>query len=73
MHHFIGAFLIGALAGGAAGRSAALRRALRKIVKGGITAKRKMEAMTAIGRAEIQKLVEEARADLDRAGTEQHS
>jgi hypothetical protein len=73
MHHLIGTLVIGALAGGLAGRGARVRPAVRKVVKGGIVAKRKIDAVTASAWDEMQKLVDEARADLDQAGTEQHS
>jgi len=43
---------------------------VRKLVKGGIVAKRKIQAVGNAAIAETQKLVDEARADLDRAGTE---
>jgi hypothetical protein len=78
MHHLIGTFLVGAIAGGLAGRKPALRPAIRGLIKGGIIAKRKLETVTATARTEMQKLVDEARADLNQAhlnqaGMEQHS
>ena len=73
MHHLIGTFVVGAIAGALAGRGASLRPTVRRIVKGGIVAKRKMEAVTATVRTEVEKLVDEARADLNQTGTEQHS
>jgi hypothetical protein len=73
MHHVIGTLIIGALAGGLTSRCARLRPAVRGIVKGGIAAKRKIVAVSNTARVEMQKLVEEARADLNGAGTEQHS
>ena len=73
MHHILVTFVIGALSGGLASRSSCLRPAVRGLVKGGIAAKRKVETLTATASAEMQKLVNEARADLDQAGTEQHS
>jgi hypothetical protein len=44
MHHVIGALAIGAIGGRAAGNSEKRRRIVRGLIKGGITAKRKMEA-----------------------------
>ena len=73
MHHVIGTLVIGAFAGGAAGRRLSLRPALRGLVKSGIVAKRKLEAASNTAMGEMHKLVEEARADLDRTGTEQPS
>jgi hypothetical protein len=73
MHHLIGTFVIGAIAGALGGRSSCLRPAMKGLVKGGIAAKRKIEAVTATARTEVEKLVEEARADLNQSGTEQHS
>ncbi len=70
MHHVIGTLVIGAFAGGAAERSIRLRPTLRGLVKSGIVAKRKLQAAGAKVLEEAQKLVEEARADLDRPGTE---
>lgn len=67
MHHVLGALVIGALAGGGAiRRKAQLRKALLGAVKGGIIAKRKVQAVGAGAIAETQKLVDEARAELDR-------
>ena len=70
MHHVIGALLIGGVAGGVTGSRALLRPMVRKLVKGGIVAKRKIQAVGNAAIAETQKLVDEARADLDRSGTE---
>jgi hypothetical protein len=70
MHHVIGALAIGAIGGRAAGNSEKRRRIVRGLIKGGITAKRKMEAAAFTAVAETKKLVEEARAELDHAGTE---
>jgi hypothetical protein len=66
MHHIIGALVIGAIGGGAAGNSERCRQIARKLIKGGIVAKRKVEA---IG-VETKRLVEEARTELDQPGTE---
>jgi hypothetical protein len=73
MHHIIGTLVIGAFAGGTAGRSISLRPTVRGFVKSGIVAKRKLQAAGTAALGEVQKLVEEARADLDRPGTEQPS
>jgi hypothetical protein len=72
MHHVIGTLLIGAVAGGAAGSRDRRRPLVRKLVKGGIMAKRKLQAVGATAIAETQKLVDEACAELDRPGTEMH-
>jgi hypothetical protein len=72
MHHVIGSLLIGAVAGGAAGSRDRRRPLVRKLVKGGIMAKRKLQAVGATAIAETQKLVDEARAELDQPGTEMH-
>lgn len=68
----IGTLLIGAVAGGVAGNRDRRRPLVRRLVKGGIVAKRKLQAVGATAVAETQKLVDEARADLDRQGTEMH-
>ena len=65
MHHVIGAVVIGAVAGGVAGNSKRRRPLVRRLVKGGIMAKRKLQAAGAAAIAETQKLVDEARAELD--------
>ena len=70
MHHVIGALAIGAIGGRAAGNSEKRRRIVSRTDQGGITAKRSMEAAAFTAVAETKKLVEEARAELDRAGTE---
>ena len=72
MHHVIGTLLFGAVAGGVAGNRDKRRPLVRRLVKGGIMAKRKLEAAGAAAIAETQKLVNEARAELDQAGTEMH-
>jgi hypothetical protein len=71
MHCVIGTLLIGVVAGGVAGNRERRRPLVRRLVKGGIVAKRKLQAMGASAIAETQKLVNEARADLDQA-TEMH-
>ena len=73
LHHMIAPLLIGAIAGGMAGDRKRRRPVVRSIVKGGIAAKRKLEAAGATVIAETRKLVEEARAELDQAGTELHN
>jgi len=70
MHHVIGTLLIGALAGGVAGNREKRRPLVRRLVKGGIVAKRKLQAASATAIAETQKLVDEARAELDQPGAE---
>jgi len=70
MHHVIGTLLIGAVAGGVAGNRDRRRTVVRRLVKGGIVTKRKIQAVSAAAIAETRKLVEEARADLDRPSTE---
>jgi hypothetical protein len=72
MHHVIGTLLIGVVAGGVAGNRDKRRPLVRRLVKGGIVAKRKLQAAGAAAIAETQKLVDEARAELDQAGTEMH-
>jgi hypothetical protein len=73
MHHVIGALIIGGVAGGVTGGRALLRPMVRKLVKGGIVAKRKIQSVGNAALAETQKLVDEARADLDRPETEPHT
>jgi hypothetical protein len=70
MHHVIGALVIGALGGGIARRGVSLRPAVRGLVKGGIATKRKLQAAGAAAFGEMQKLVDEARVELDQPGTE---
>ena len=72
MHHVIGALLIGAVSGGVAGNRDRRRPLVRKLVKGGIVVKRKLQAAGETAIAETRKLVDEARADLDQSGTEMH-
>ena len=66
-------FMVGSLAGGLAGNPNRRRPILRSIVKGGIIAKRKLEAVSATVLAETRNLAEEARVELDRPGKEQHN
>jgi hypothetical protein len=82
MHHIIGYVAIGAALGGVsairgkdkteaeAERKGKVRPVLRSLVKGGILAKRKIDAYRATAVSEAQKLVEEARAELDQPSTE---
>jgi hypothetical protein len=80
MHHIIGYVAIGAVLGGiTATRSkdktkaevkTKVRPMLRSLVKGGLLAKRKIDAYRAAAVSEAQKLVEEARAELDQPSTE---
>ena len=72
MHHVIGTLLIGAVAGGVAGNRDRRSPIVRKLVKGGIVAKRKLQSAGATAIAEAQRLVDEARAELDQPGTEMH-
>jgi len=72
MHHVIGALLIGAVTGGVAGNRDRRRPLVRRLVKGGIMAKRKVQAAGATAIAETQRLVEEARAELDQPETGLH-
>jgi len=72
MHHVIGALLIGAVAGGVAGNRDKRRPLVRKLVKGGIVVKRKLQAAGETAIAETRKLVDEARADLDQSRTQVH-
>jgi len=65
MHHLIGAVLVGAVAGGVAGNRDRRRPLVRRLVKGGIMAKRKLQAAGAAAIAGTQRLVDEARAELD--------
>ena len=65
MHHVMGALLIGAVTGGVAANRDRRRPLVRRLVKGGIVAKRKLQAAGATAIAETQRLVDEARAELD--------
>jgi len=80
MHHIMGFVVIGAALGAIAatqskGKAKAevktkVRPVLRSLVKGGLVAKRKVDAYRAAAVSEAQKLVEEARAELDEPTTE---
>jgi hypothetical protein len=65
MHHVIGALVVGAL-GGVSIPRVKLRPAMRSLVKGGIVAQRRLEEIGTAARTQVQELVDEARADLDR-------
>jgi len=73
MHHIIGFVVIGAALGGisaAGGGKGKVRPVLRNLVKSGIVARRKIEAYRTAAVSEAQKLVDEARAELDQPRTE---
>jgi len=65
MHCVLGALLIGVVTGGVAGNSDRRRPLVRRLVKGGIVAKRKLQSAGATVIAEAQKVMDEARAELD--------
>jgi hypothetical protein len=67
----IAAVFAGSIFGGTAVQGAKLRPVLRQVIKGGIVAKRKMEAFGAAAIAETHKLVEEAQSELGK-GTQEH-
>jgi len=71
MHHLIGFAVFGAVLGGisASGSKNKVRPVVRNLVKGGIVAKRKIDVYRAAAVSEAQKLVDEARADLDKPRT----
>jgi hypothetical protein len=72
MHHIMGFVVIGAALGAisAAGGKGKVRPVLRSLVKGGLVAKRKIDSYRTAAVSEAQKLVEEARAELDQPSTE---
>ena len=70
MCHVIGTLLICAVAGNLAGNNQRRRPILKSIVKGGIAAKRKIEAVSVKTVEETRRLADEARADLDASETE---
>jgi hypothetical protein len=72
MHHIAGFVVIGAAVAGisATRDKGKVRPLLRSLVKSGIVAKRKVDAYRAAAVSEAQKLVEEARAELDQPRTE---
>jgi hypothetical protein len=71
MHHLIGFAVFGAVLGGisATGNKSKVRPIVRNLVKGGIVAKRKIDVYRAAAISEAQKLVDEARAELDKPKT----
>jgi hypothetical protein len=75
MHHIIGFVLIGAALGGVSvtRRKGKVRPALRSLVKGGIVAQRKINAYRAAALSGAQKLVDEARVELDQPRTAQET
>jgi hypothetical protein len=80
MHHIMPFVVIGAVLGAISatqgkGKSKAegkgkVRPVLRGLVKGGLVAKRKIDSYRTAAVSEAQKLVEEARAELDQPSTE---
>ena len=80
MHHIMGFVVIGAALGAitatqSKGKAKAevkgkVRPVLRSLVKGGLVAKRKIDSYRTAAVSEAQKLVEEARAELDQPPTE---
>lgn len=73
MHHLIGAMVVGAVAGGVTRSRSGVREGLRRLVKGGIVAKRKAQALGAAVAEQARGIVDEARADLDQQGTKRPS
>jgi hypothetical protein len=71
MHHLIGFVIAGAVLGGisATESKSKVRPMVRNLVKGGIVAKRKIDVYRAAAVSEAQKLVDEARAELDKPRT----
>jgi hypothetical protein len=67
----LGALIVGTVASGTVGDPARLRPALRRLVKSGIVAKRKIQAASTAVAQEGRKLVNEARLELDH-GPEEH-
>jgi hypothetical protein len=65
MHHLIGAIVVGAVASRLTSSGAGVRQGLRGVIKGGIVAKRKAQALGASLVAQTRGLVDEARAELD--------
>ena len=73
MCHIVGAMIVGAAAGTAARKPAGLRPVVRGIIQGGLIATRKVKSAGEAVAKEAHKIVEEARLELDQAGTEQHT
>jgi hypothetical protein len=71
MHHLIGFAVFGAVLGGisASGSKSKVRPVVRNLVKGGIVAKRKIDLYRTAAISGAQKLVDEARAELDKPKT----
>jgi hypothetical protein len=71
MHHLIGFVVAGAVLGGisATESKTKVRPVLRRLVKGGIVAKRKLDVYRVAAASEARKLVDEARAELDKPRT----
>jgi hypothetical protein len=71
MHHLIGFVVFGAVLGGisATESKSKVRRVVRNLVKRGIVAKRKIDVYRSAAVSEAQKLVDEARAELDKPKT----
>jgi hypothetical protein len=67
MHHIIGLAIVGAALGGVTANTSKgkVRPALRTLVKGGIVAQRRFNAYRETAVSEAQKLLDEARAELD--------
>ena len=70
MHHIVGFVVIGAALAGISGSREKTRPVLRRLVKGGIVAKRKFDVYKTAAVSEAEKLVDEARAELDEPRTE---
>jgi hypothetical protein len=70
MHHIVGFVVIGAALAGISGRQNKVRPVLRGLVKSGIVAKRKFDVYKTAAVSEAEKLVDEARAELDEPRTE---
>jgi hypothetical protein len=75
MHHIVGFVLFSAAAMGisASREKSKIRPMLRSLVKSGIVAKRKLDAYRAVAVSEAEKLVAEARAEVDKPKTEQEA
>jgi hypothetical protein len=75
MHHIVGFVLFSAAAMGlsASREKSKIRPVLRSLVKSGIVAKRKLDAYRAAAVSETEKLVSEARAEIDKPKTEREA
>jgi hypothetical protein len=67
MHHLIGAMVVGAVTGVAS--RGGVRQGLRRLVRSGIVAKRKAQALGAAVVAQAHGIADEARADMDQQST----